>query len=157
MDYYSLQLPVSEEYKFDNGIMFVKKESERDLRIQLEKFAKYFKREMNYDFVQYDADEHHRDLTPYEGFLFTEVAYDMIEEDSPTPYRLCGGGCFRIREQEAGNAVWELDWIWIHPFFRHRGLMKNQWKNFQQFFGEFTVSEPLSFEMTKALDKYHKE
>ena len=49
----------------------------------------------------------------------------------------------------------KLDWVWIHPFARNRGTLKENWKELQGRFGQFEVSEPLSAQMSAFLGKHH--
>ena len=156
MDDFSIELPLSNSYWSDDGIIFVGKESDSDLRRKLQTFAYYFKREFKYDFTQYREDEHLRSDKKCEGFLFSEFAIDRLEEDQPDPYRLCGGGCFRWREREAGEPKWELDWVWLHPFFRHRNLFSSQWALFKDRFGDFGIAQPISADMERFLKKHSK-
>jgi len=153
MDDYSITLPVSGLYKSSSGILTVKKDSEEDFRQQLEMFARYFKKEFKYDFIQYEANEHLLEDNKYSGFLFSEMAWDKLEEDMPPVFRLFGGGCFRWREFEDHESLWVLDWVWLHPFFRHRGHLTKHWKYMRQHYGNFLVEHPLSADMKKFLAK----
>lgn len=115
MDDFTIKLPVSENYESHSGIIIVEKSSNKDLRNKLEDFARYFKKEFKYDFIQYEADTLYDD-NKYSGFLFVEIARDKMVEDKPVPCRLCGGGCFRWRDWRDHESCWMLDWIWLHPF-----------------------------------------
>ena len=106
---------------------------------------------MKFDFMQYLADEHLKSTSKYTGFLFTEFALDQLEENDSAPYRLAGGGLFRWQEWEDHEPLWELDWIWVHPFFRHRGVLSKHWEKFTHQFGNFDVALPLSNDMEKFL------
>jgi hypothetical protein len=37
-----------------------------------------------------------------------------------------------------------LDWIWLHPYFRRRGLLRAAWPGFRAEFGDFHCEPPLS-------------
>jgi hypothetical protein len=154
MDDYSITLPVSDSYMTISGIFTVSKDSENDFREKLEGFALYFKREFKYDFIQYEANEHFYEENKYSGFLFSEMAWDQLEEAEPAQYRLFGGGCFRWRELQDHDPAWVLDWVWIHPFFRHRGYLSKHWKFLKQEYGDFLVERPLSADMEKFLAKH---
>lgn len=151
MDDYSIILPVSELYDSSSGILTVEKESEEDFRRQLERFARYFKKEFKYDFIQYEANEHLYEDHKYSGFLFSEMARDKLEEDMPVVFRLFGGGCFRWRDFKDHDSSWVLDWVWLHPFFRHRGHFSQHWEHMKQYYGEFLIEPPLSADMEKFL------
>lgn len=149
-DIYTIELPISEGYDTDNGIIYVAPESEYSLKLQLQQFATFFKKEFKYDFLQYTANNHSSE-NEFAGFLFSELAYDRIEEDKPTPYRLYGGVGFFYRETIYPEPIWELGWIWLHPFFRHRGLLSRHWEYFKTQFGDFEVSQPQSPDMKNFL------
>jgi len=154
MDDYSITLPVSGSYKQDSGILTVTKYSDEHIRQQLELFARYFKKEFKYNSIQYEANEHLFDENRYSGFLFSELARDRLEEDTPSVFRLFGGGCFRWREYKDHKPTWVLDWIWIHPFFRHRGHLHKHWKFMRDRYGDFLVEHPLSADMEKFIEKH---
>jgi len=153
MDDYSITLPVSEIFASTSGVMIVEKNSKLVYRQNLESFALYFKKEFKYDFIQYEANEHLYEDNKYNGFLFSEQAWDRLEEGKPMPYRLVGGGCFRPRESTNREPLWILDWIWLHPFFRHRGHLSTHWQYFRQQYGEFIIEQPYSADMEKFLAK----
>lgn len=153
MDDYSITLPVSDSYNSSSGIIIIDKSSNKNLREKLEQFALYFKKEFKYDFIQYEANEHIYEHVKYSGILFTEMAWDLLEEDQPTPYRLCGGGCFRWREWQDKAPGWSLDWVWLHPFFRHRGVFSKHWEHIKQQYGDFHIEPPISADLEKFLAK----
>lgn len=154
MDDYSIILPVSEAFDVGSEIIFVEKDSDKYLRDHLESFARYFKKEFKYDYIQYEANEHLFESTKYSGFLFSEMARDKLEEDKETPYRLYGGGCFRWQTFENGSSKWKLDWIWLHPFFRHRRKLSKQWQTFKEKYGSFDIEKPLSADMERFVKKH---
>ncbi|MEL0658400.1 hypothetical protein V6255_04525 [Psychromonas arctica] len=51
---------------------------------------------------------------------------------------LVGGVCFKTYRE--GKVV--LEFCWIHPFWRNRGLLKKNWEIFEDKFGDFFVSNP---------------
>lgn len=154
MDDYSITLPVSDIYQQNSGILIVNKNTDENYRQQLELFARYFKKEFKYDFIQYEANEHLFSENKYSGFLFTEMAWDRLEEDGPPMFRLFGGGCFRWREYKDHEPSWVLDWVWIHPFFRHRGNLHKHWTFMKEQYGDFLVERPLSSDMEKFIAKH---
>jgi len=128
----------------------VRTSSPIDTRNALERFARYFKAEFHYDNVQYFADEHNNDCI---GFLFTESALDIVTyEHEQMPTRCSGGCCFRKEKWEDGYK-WVLYWVWLHPFFRNKGVLSKHWKYFQEHFGDFIVWPPISKTMQSFIDK----
>ena len=154
MDKYTISLPVIDRNLSNKGILGVCTDSPDDLRNGLETLARYFKREFHYDGIQYEANEHHFEHVEYKGFVFVEPALDALtEEHSETPSRLLGGCCFRHRQYSDG-LHWILDWIWLHPYARRRGILKKHWKFFREIFGDdFHVTPPISPAMEAFLAK----
>lgn len=113
-----------------------------------------FKKEFNFDFIQYEANEHLYAENMYSGLLFSEFAHDKLEDDKPSPYRLFGGGCFMWREFKDHEPTWVLDWVWFHPFYRHRGYLSKHWEFLRQDYGDFLVEKPLSADMVKFLENH---
>lgn len=110
-------------------------------RKAVETLARYFKREEDYDFLQYTAAEKDPiDIaflwTPPETAGLTGLIVPCV-----------GACCFRKEE------TWRLDWVWIHPFCRRRKLLTGAWPKFKEQFGEFDIEPPLSEAMEKALEK----
>ncbi|EKO3660468.1 hypothetical protein M3906_003380 [Vibrio metschnikovii] len=50
------------------------------------------------------------------------------------------------------NEIAMLQFCWIHPFWRNRGLLKSSWDEFEFKLGEFYVSYPRSRAMQNFLD-----
>ena len=83
MKNYTMELSLSKKYA-SNTIIEVDKQSEKELFAEVYKLAKYFKEELNYDFVPFCP---YGDLREdYKALLFTEQAYDEFATD-PMPYR----------------------------------------------------------------------
>ena len=154
---YKIDLPVSKNLSddsnpfnlspFSNSNLYeINAETDVELKKNLEKFARYFKKEMRYDNVPYDADNHQSNWI---GYLFKTTALDLATDDNfPAPTRWFGGCLFK---QE--NEKWTLCWIWLHPFFRNRGELGTAWTNFEKKYGDFKIQEPLSAQMEKFLIK----
>ena len=103
------------------------------------RLAQYFRREFNYDFVQYSCNED--DLT-HEAYIFKN--YDD---------KAFGACCFRRREYTDTGKIWALQWIWLHPYFREKGELKKHWPFFKERYGDFHVEGPYSKAMRNALCK----
>ena len=50
-----------------------------------------------------------------------------------------------------------LKWVWLHPFFRNKGKLYELWSEFQNKFGDFYVSTPLSSDMEAFLERVRTE
>lgn len=81
-----------------------------------------------------------------EVFPFIDDFYD--EKQGELRQWAVGGACFSTYE---GGEV-ELDFCWIHPFFRNEGLLRRNWETFQDKFGHFFVSHPRTKAMQGFLD-----
>jgi hypothetical protein len=145
-DKYTISLPVFDTCLSVNGLRKVTDASEISEKRALEQFATYFKKEMHYDYVQYDAESHNNNTL---GFLFTESAMDVCtKQHTEMPTRCVGGAAF-----QNVNDTWVLCWVWFHPFFRDKGLLSRQWTQFCSDFGAFSVETPISPSMKGFLGK----
>ena len=99
----------------------------------VERMAGYFQREMNYKYKQFLV----TDQDAYRAFLFSLEGYWV------------GAAVFRNREEEKYN----LQWVWLHPFARHRGLLKDVWAKWENHFGKFRIEGPISPGMKEFLGK----
>ena len=133
--------------------MLVDNSTKMVYRKAVHQLARYFRREFHYDFVQYDAA-----ILPHET---EQIAYLW-----PHPQTNCYGAewdtvavgavCF-ARRDFPGKQPFQLQWIWIHPFERHQGLLTSAWPKFIQKFGQFEVEGPLSAAMDSFLKKHPKQ
>lgn len=48
---------------------------------------------------------------------------------------------------------WVLDWVWIHPLMRRRGLLTQAWPSLEDRHGEFLIYGRMSQAMDQFLDK----
>lgn len=130
------------------ALLYVDKHSETSHKESLALLARYFKKEMRFDWLQFDQDMFHRN--DFTGFLLLKRAMDLVQHEDHYPSRVIGGGIF-----VQFDSCFRLDWVWIHPFSRNRGILKQNWKGFQERFGQFEVAEPLSVQMSAFLGKHH--
>lgn len=99
--------------------------------------AKAFKREMHFDFTQWEIDSD-PDAT---GFLFHDDEFRIV------------GACSFRRETDLDHDLYRLDWIWICPGSRRKGYLTRNWDLFQERFGEFKIAPPVSDAMQAFLRK----
>ena len=130
------------------SIVYIESNSDRSRKNQLATLAKYFKREMRIDNLQYDQSMYRND--DLVGFLFLHRAMDLVKSEDHFPSRVIGGGVFVHRHNS-----FELDWVWLHPFSRNRRILRENWKAFQTRFGQFSVASPLSAHMSDFIKKHH--
>lgn len=111
----------------------------------VEQLSYYFKREGRFDFVQYTANENIDNLNSH--------AYIWIEEEWDDTVAI--GACeFRFLGDVDQIKNWSLQWIWMHPYYRGKGLLSGAWPSFVEYYGKnFHVEPPLSREMKYFLKK----
>lgn len=150
VDKYTISLPVFDNCLSGTGLRKVTVDSAETEKKALEQFARYFKNEMHYDNIQYQAEQHDNETV---GYIFTENAMDICtEEHSEMPTRCVGGCAFRYV-----NDTWVLCWIWLHPFFRNKRLLSQQWKMLNSELDNFSIEAPLSVAMEHFLQKQASE
>lgn len=151
IDEYIIDAPVLMHRPGSDTILFLEAGSVEEgyLKDHLSNIAKYFKKEMRFDRLQYDKNMYTK--SDCVGFLFISRAVDIVEIVEHHPRRVIGGGCFRILNEDE----YELDWIWLHPFARNRGELRKRWSPLQGKFGQFAVAKPLSAHMASFILKHH--
>jgi hypothetical protein len=112
----------------------------------VEKIAYYFKREFSYDFVQYEHNTKETDNTLI-AYLWMEP-YFAYDSKVPT----IGATVFRWINFIDHPPCWVMCWVWFHPFYRGRGILKESWGLFNKEFGSFVVDPPYS----KAMEYFLK-
>lgn len=152
---YRISLPIERSSQIEISPTLVLPGSRLSHRRHVEEFAIYFKREMRYDFQQFCVSEAHvdPDFVRWEAFLFHEIADDLWKDHISIPMRFLGACCFRLRNVEGGGSRWTLDWAWLHPYLRGRGLMSKAWPTFSQRYPSFAIEPPISSGMQALLNK----
>lgn len=140
-DYYTVTLPLVDGAA-RTSLELVEPTSPRQLRDQVERFARYFLREMHTGGIQFEAAENPETLgyRRYAAYLF----YDGN--------RYFGASCFRWREWEDAAASWSADWVWFHPYFRSQGHLTRAWPHLIAQHGHFHLAKPLSHGMRAFLN-----
>lgn len=123
-------------------------ESRKATKNVLESFALFFKREFEYDFLQYSSFSESED----KDFPFLFFSHDYDDRELAV-----GGGKFIWREWSNAPPSWALQWIWLHPYYRKRGIFKRVCPEFKKMFGDFFIEPPLSGPMQFFVKKYHHE
>ena len=117
------------------------------LRREVERFAIYFRREFSYDFQQFEATEQPKNQEePYASYLFTN-------ERNHCPHVWVGACCFRWREVENLEPRWAMQWMWLHPYYRGKGILSRAWDKFHELHGNFFCEPPFSPAMEAFLRK----
>jgi|GEM_PF-979627 len=125
---------------------FITRNSPRNVRTAVHRIAQYFKREEGYDFTQFSID----DTTDYSVYLFYYRKYNYRRQENSS--EIFGAASFRRRAYENVSERWCLQWIWIHPYLRNKGLLKEAWPVFQEKYGnDFLPETPYSKAMVAFL------
>ncbi len=99
----------------------------------VEKLARYFRREFEYDFSNYTVDEH------------TDACGAWLWIDRTYGERWPATGHAVFWRAEDGN--WDLGSVWQHPYRRDQGRLRAIWPTWQQIYGPFWIATPLSSAM----------
>lgn len=105
------------------------------MRREMYERALAFKREMHYEFCQWEEPGHATDKGA--------VGYLMANEQGA----ILGAYCFRKRANRDTTEIWRLDWVWIAPKYRRMGYFARQWKALRETYGDFAIESPVSDEM----------
>jgi hypothetical protein len=120
------------------------------LRREVERFAQYFRREFRYDFQQFEAIEKPKDQEkPYAAYLFTN-------KQNQYPRVWAGACCFRWREFKGVEPRWAMQWMWLHPYYRGKGILGRAWDKFHELHENFFCEPPFSPAMEAFLRKRGK-
>jgi len=112
--------------------------------------ALYFKREFKYDSLQYGYDGNETDEL-HVAYLWIHPDFINFSDEFRVP--CIGATCFRWRKWKDTPPGWAMQWIWLHPYFRRKGLLKASWPKFKEEFPDFICESPLSESMISFLKK----
>jgi hypothetical protein len=113
--------------------------SSRRVRAAVECIAQCFRREMGFDFVQYEVSPESDDER--------DVAFVFLEEfECRRSDLVIGAASFRWRGDHTA-----LQWVWVHPYRRGRGVLRAAWPMLCERFPWFRVEEPVSEAMWRFL------
>ena len=124
-------------------VVAVTPKSMKSVRLATEMLAGYFRREFEYDFIQYS----HNEVTDSRNRIF------MIVANAYTHHVGVGAFCFRWRDWKDLPHGLSLAWIWLHPFLRRKGILSSCWERLRNLYGNFAVEAPLSLAMDGFLTK----
>ena len=114
--YFRIDLPAA-AFSASLRIERVEPTTRKALREHVERFARYFLREMHFNGLQFEAAESPQSVgyVPYRAFLFSLQG------------RYIGAGCFRLRDDQDPVVPWLFDWLWLHPYVRRKGHLSCAW------------------------------
>jgi hypothetical protein len=151
VSFYRIDLrEVPDEYRqSESCLVQVLPNSPMLLKKEVERFAYYFKRELHYDFPQFEA----ADNGEYTAYLFANEA-------NRYPRVWAGACCFRTRaytDVGLNSPIQALQWMWIHPYCRARGILKECWPTLRKNHGDFFQELPISPAMLGFLLKHNRD
>lgn len=136
------------------GIIEVTRQSPIRHRRYVEKMARYFRVEFDFDHVQFCAREYEAlEEDPYSAWPFVAESGNEL----PPGTAIFGACCFRRRDYSYHPSPWALQWIWLHPYFRNHDCLSQVWPMFRDKFGNFFVEGPYSKAMAAFLKKIKKK
>lgn len=145
---FTIEMPII-RMNHDSALVIVTSKSPKKHRVAVEQIARYFQREMHYDFVQYSSRSD--DAIAY---VFTDNHTINITDNDKWDLQSIGAACFRELLYEGYDyPVMTLDWIWIHPYERNQNIVSDFFNRFIDDLGYFFISQPISSGMLKLLDK----
>lgn len=92
-----------------------------------------FKRDFRYDFLQWNGCQSKKATPTYQGYLFAD------HTGTHPPGTIVGACAFALRQGH-----WSLDWIWVTPSMRRKGVLSHRWQAFLDRYGDFDIEHPLS-------------
>ena len=155
--FYNLQLPTDRLAHDVVSPLRVSSHDSIQKKQALETLATYANRELQWDLVPFDSEENDEqdDFVPWNAYLFHGESMPPYEFDDRYKNVLYFGACcFREKKNDDKSPRWELDWVWLHPYFRRRGWLTRAWPVFKRDFGTFEVSAPLDEAMKSFLLKH---
>ena len=117
-------------------------------RHEVEKLARYFKRELGFDFPPYTANEAESDSEPSLDRVLVVPKIDWEH----TIY-LIGAVGVRWSEWDDAPPCWSVTWAWLHPYERRKGHLTRVWPFLLRMFPGPHIEPPVSPSMMQFLRK----
>ena len=86
-------------------------------------------------------------------YIFLKNNLNLKNISDKTKSLAIGACCFRRKPFGNNKYYWSLDWIWLHPYFRHQHILSGYWETFMDTYQGFYVEPPYSLEMQSFLAK----
>jgi hypothetical protein len=110
----------------------------------------------------------HREMYLRAFHFKRELGYDLLNGASTRTTRrrtagvygnaaIVGACAFRWREYRDAPAGWAMQWVWLTPKARRRGILARHWPEFRRRFGDFRLEPPLSEAMEEFARKQFRE
>jgi hypothetical protein len=127
-----IELPLTDIEKLGDAIR-IKSTHSPECRDALFKCARFFKREFQYDAIQYASPYALENDNDCHAYIWT-IEKKTVQIKSI----VVGAFCFRLREWGGFG----FQWIWLHPYVRNRGLLSRHWSEMENKFGKNFYCEP---------------
>ncbi len=115
-------------------LVYVNEDTSEDIQVIVEAISVFFNKELDLGSRPYEAgilDKHH-------AYLFVEkVQNEQDHSNGERAVRAIGGSSFHYEQV----SVLSLQWIWVHPFRRRKGLVSKNFDYFVNEYKEFGLSE----------------
>ncbi|NMY12095.1 hypothetical protein PVE_R2G0115 [Pseudomonas veronii 1YdBTEX2] len=108
--------------------------------------AAAFRKEFGYDVIQWPGGSSTCAPSDWRGHLFAGPGGEIA-----------GACAFMHTTSRKAEGEWSLQWIWIAPSFRRKGLLESRWTDLLQRYGDFDLEKPLSAAMVAFLWKHGSE
>lgn len=132
----TIELPVACRYNHE-----LTYKSPNKVKQAVELMAVYYRRELGFDFPCYGAESSLDDKNRMFVITRTDPWYHKMNQG------LLAIGFCQFTKGYYNNidpAIWMLSNIWIHPLFRGKGELQQEWRRFCDIFPPFTVQRPIS-------------
>ena len=141
VDYYRIDLNrIPRKYRCSEQLP-VTRAPPLKLRKEVERFAIYFQREFEYPIREFTAKE----KRPYTAYLLSESKRRVW----------IGACCFRPQSGVSALDRETLRWIWLHPYYRMKGVLTDAWPKLRAEHGDFFIEPPFSPAMRHFLLKHN--
>ena len=115
-------------------------------KVVVERIGYYFKREMHYDFAPYSAESRSYDNCAY--LIAEHRGIHCIDPEANIHHALGAVG-FTCRDDRPHI----LEWVWLHPYLRRRGVLRSAWHTLEDRHSAFAVRSPISPAMEAFLER----
>ena len=150
---YTIRVPLLnvDDIGFSDSAALVTANSPEHVLAAVHQLALYFRREMRFDFPQFfdptEATDEAFRRQPWEAWLIP--GSPRVDSIRPLVF---GAGVFH--QYESG---WCLDWVWVHPFLRGKGVLRSAWREWTDRYGDFQLSKPISPAMPKFVARQRQQ
>lgn len=127
---------LSKNFKIQNKQIKIIRSSDSELKKHLYTVVKYFIKEFTYGpEYKYEHQINNKNI----GYLFRDG-------------KIVFGGCGFSKLPSISEDIWSLEWVWLHPHFRHKGKFSYYLDVFIQQYSQVALKRPISCEQQEFLN-----